>query len=151
MYCYSVDNYLSDDYLAHYGIKGMKWGVRTRVYTKNKVGDYYTPKQKEKMTKLARKVLNKKLQNSNSMYETTKRSSNRAFTKGDTQRSEVLKKRAKSYLSSSKMYQQKLESIDSGKLKAGRDFVTNSVYSTNLPLDAIGFINLRQEHTVDFK
>ena len=28
MYCYSLDSSLSDDYLAHYGVKGMKWGVR---------------------------------------------------------------------------------------------------------------------------
>lgn len=28
MYCYSLDSSLSEDYLAHYGILGMKWGVK---------------------------------------------------------------------------------------------------------------------------
>lgn len=36
----------------------------------------------------------------------------------------------------------KLNDIDSGTLKAGRDYVTNKTVFTNIPLDAIGFINV---------
>ena len=49
------------------------------------------------------------------------------------------------------MREKTLKDIDEGKIKAGRDFVVNSTYSTSLPLDAIGFINLRTERDIDFK
>lgn len=45
----------------------------------------------------------------------------------------------------------KLNDINSGTLKAGRDYVTNKTVYTNLPLDAIGFINVGVATDITYK
>ena len=54
-YMYAVDR--SDEYLAHYGIKGMKWGVRKALETGNtkKLSRMYK-KAAKKLAKLDKKA-----------------------------------------------------------------------------------------------
>ena len=167
-----------DNELYHYGVKGMKWGVRTSVYTKNRIGDNYTDRQKKKMSSAAVRIL-KKERNWDSIYaKGYQNSANRADKRANKHAIDSEKARAKGDIDGSQNYQNKaqkqvakqqqlleaarqhtekaelaskrINDIESGKLKAGRDFVTNSVYSTNLLLDAAGILNVSRVRTVEF-
>lgn len=48
-----------------------------------------------------------------------------------------------------KLAKRTIKDLDSGKIKAGRDFVKNTYVRTNIPLDAIGIINVgvRREYS----
>lgn len=105
--------YYNQDYLAHYGVKGMKWGVRKAslyVKTNNRLGENYSENYKNKMTKQARKLLRKNINDSNFYARITG---------------------AQEYVNKANISRQRLSDIDSGKMKAGRDFVTNSEFAIN--------------------
>lgn len=89
-----------------------------------------------------------------------KKSSWRADTMASIKRSKATKaknsvaakqyiKEAKSLAMQSKTYTKQMHSITSGQKKAGRDFVVNSTYSSNLFLDPI-LLNVRKESRVEF-
>ena len=165
--------------LIHYGIKGMKWGVRTSVYTKNEIGDSYTNRQKKRMTKDAKNILRKNIKENvrtselfnKAASENYKKAdkhvwtSEKAQSKGDIKKFEKYQgkawkqlanqhenlQKAENFSKRAEIFNKKVNDIDSGKIKAGKDFVTNYMYSTNLVLDAAGIINFRREREVNFK
>lgn len=160
--------------LYHYGVKGMKWGVRkdkkrlgevTVSRTNNKVGPYYSDKDKKKMTDRARKSLTQEERLNRARSEVYSNKANRHKNKADsyTNKSQhdkakkQLEKRkeamtlAKEFTKQANTVNKRLSDIDSGRLKAGRDFVTNRKVTTNLALDAIGFVNVQITDTVEFK
>ena len=100
------------------------------------------------MTKQAAKTLNRRIEELNRSAYLSERASVTAKTK-DARTSNALT--AQKYRAVAKLYETKINDIDSGKIKAGRDFVTNSTYSSNLLFDAVGLMNLRTERRVDFK
>lgn len=141
------------DYLAHYGVKGMKWGVRKRgtsveVYSRNRTGDYYTRDEKDHMTKVATKNLTKNYKKATKNRDLYERSSSK--TKDAYKQAKYIAK-AKEFAKQSDLYSKRLKDIDSGKIKAGKDFVTNSYFGTNVLLDVIGLPNIHWGDTVDFK
>ena len=127
-----MSNYIiKDGELMHYGVLGMKWGIRkgrVSVGTQHKVGDSFNLKDKAKMTKQAIKTLNNQ----------HKQATTYAIL-------------GKDFVKQAKMLEKKLDDINSNKLKAGKDFVVNTTYSSNLLLDAVGLINISRERKVDFK
>lgn len=137
--------------LYHYGVVGMKWGIRrgrVSAHTENIVGRSYTTKQKKKMTKNAVKILNRRMEGRNRMADSYERAAARSKTDVSRMSNELA---ARQHRAVAKLYETKIGEIDSGKIKAGRDFVTNSTYSSNLLLDAVGVLNLRTARRVDFK
>ena len=141
----------NDDELMHYGVLGMKWGIhkgRVSASTQRVVGRRYSDKVKKRMTKQAVKILEKDQRRFDTLSQQhenrAKRAKNDIAARNDLNASKFEK-------TMSKMREKTLKDIDEGKIKAGRDFVVNSTYSTSLPLDAIGFINLRTERDIDFK
>ena len=160
--------------LYHYGVKGMKWGVRKdkkrspftiTSRTKNQIGPYYSDKEKRKMTDVARKTLTKEETWNRALSEVNTNKANRHKSKADSYTSKSkndkakkqLEKRkeamalAKEFTNRANIANKRLSDIDSGRLKAGRDFVTNREVSTNVPLDMIGLVNVRVTNTVEFK
>lgn len=129
----------------------MKWGVRkgrVSASTQYKVGRYYSDKQKKRMTKRAVKMLLKDRDRFDKYSRYHENKAKRA--KNDIAAKNELNA-AKFEKAMSKMQDKTLKDIDGGKLKAGRDFVVNSTYSTSLPLAAIGIANIRTERNIDFK
>ena len=103
----------------------MKWGVRKGHYwteTQDKVGGNYTDRQKKRMTRQAKSILNKQIKRSNNIANVYAKDASRAYKKAD-----------------------KLT------LKAGRDYVTNKRSSTNLALSALGIVNWSTEKCIDFR
>ena len=82
----SQGNFMSTDELYHYGVLGMKWGVRKGNYwteTQDKVGGNYTDHQKKRMTRQAKSILNKEIKRSNNIANAYTRDANRAYKKVD--------------------------------------------------------------------
>ena len=48
------------------------------------------------------------------------------------------------------MYKTRINDIETGKIKAGKDFVVNSIYSSNILLDAAGLLNVKAERRIDY-
>lgn len=134
----------------HYGVLGMKWGIRkgrVTARTQNHIGDTYTNKQKNRMTKQATKLLSKKQK----MYEVLSKdlenksikAKNNIAAKRYKDQSEFNKKLAE-------MFKTSINNIETGKIKAGEDFVVNTLYSSSIPLYAIGLLNLRTEREINY-
>ena len=149
------------------------------VHTNNKFGDKYTDRQKKRMASAAKKLLKREetwdkiyakghTNVANRAYKKADKhvwTSEKAQAKGDQQKFEKYQSKAWKQLAkhhsaleaakrsteSSKLAAKRIADIDSGKLQAGRDFVTNSTYYTNLALDAIGLINVGRTRTLEFK
>lgn len=164
--------------LMHYGVLGMKWGV-VHTKPKNSIGDYYSDRKKNRMTKTAVRVLRKDIKEnesnaaifnkaaSNNYKKADKHvwTSERAQNRGDMKKYE--KYQGKAWKQLAKQYEnlqkaerftkeanaskKRMSDITSGKLKAGRDFVTNRIYSTSLPLDMIGVVNLSMDQKLTLK
>lgn len=137
--------------LKHYGVKGMKWGIiRTKFYTKNSVGDTYTDRQKKKMTKRAIKILNSEKKTYDTLAEDSRAKADISYKRADMAKMREYNKRAKQFLKQSEIMNQKISDIETGKVKAGRDFVTNSEYYTMPLLDMLGYINVQSKHRIDY-
>lgn len=137
--------------LYHYGVKGMKWGVRTSRTVEYRFGDKHTNREKKKMTKIARKTIKSQRQTADVLARSNQLKADHAYRQADMKKYKEYTKRAKRFLAHQKFLDKTLSDIDSGQLKAGRDFVTKSTYSSNLLLDAAGWINVRSEHDVRYK
>ena len=130
--------YAANNYLAHHGVLGMKGGVRKAALygrTQNKLGGKYTRRQKDKMQRTAAKFESKNVKENIKNANLMDKNMNRLQT------------RWANALESTK----KLNDINSGTLKAGRDYVTNKTVYTNLPLDAIGFSNVGVATDITYK
>lgn len=98
------------------------------------------------MTKNAASILKKSSQRANVMSSAKKSKATKA--KNSVVAKQYLKE-ARTLAKQSKTYTKQMHSITSGQKKAGRDFVVNSTYSSNLFLDPI-LLNVRKESRVEF-
>lgn len=85
---------MSANELYHYGVKGMKWGVRKSTYyieTQDKVGGNYTNRQKKRMARQAQSILKKQIRESNHVADRYTKAANSVYKKADklTRKSEA--------------------------------------------------------------
>lgn len=156
--------------LYHFGVKGMKWGVRKQPQTIEerfkKVGDskfrskfhtvralnvyktakqladrdakYYTKRARamgKKLNKYTDEAYYKKYKDLKSLLKASDKANKTIW------RAKEYESLAKEYMSQSKLYDRKIDDIKTGKLKAGRDFITElksaGVFSANTDVSVI--------------
>lgn len=105
-------NYIltSSGELYHYGVKGMRWGVRkTRLYTSTNdhVGENYTDRQRKRMKKQARSILKGKIKESDSVAKFYERDAAMAYKKVDRLTSKSEKRQVKGDQEGFNKYQSK--------------------------------------------
>ncbi len=125
--------------LYHFGVPGMRWGVRryqnvdgslTSRGRKRFKEVSKSSKEQERVRKESLKLLGKDLKRTDRKYEKV----NQKFEKTNEQK---YADKAKAYLSKSKDLKTKISNIDSGSLKAGKDYVTTKG-SIKIPYVYIG-------------
>ena len=132
-----------NDELYHYGRLGMKWGQHIYASDGN-----LNKRGKRKFNKVAnnKKLSNKHTEQAKKIISTYSRYEKRnaeefkaeANMRGTSAESKRLYLRwAKESLKQAKVYDKAIKDIDSGNLKAGRDFVVNNfkkkrIYNTNI-------------------
>lgn len=80
--CYSKN----DDELIHYGVKGMKWGVRNgriQAQTLDRIGGAYTSKQKNRIRRQAEKILIKNIDRKERSATSFSKAADKHYKKAD--------------------------------------------------------------------
>lgn len=124
--------------LYHYGVKGMKWGVRRY---RNEDGSL-TAAGKKRESKTAKRILKKDIKDSlknAAGYE--KRSVKR------TDKSEIYSKMGKEYLERANVATKFLNKIETGVVEAGKDYITTTKWS--MKLDLLYGAGLTKTQTLD--
>ena len=124
-------NYANRDELYHYGRKGMKWG--RHIYGKdgnlNRRGRRHfkkvakNPKKIKEQTEQAKKALKSAYKDELEFYKDYKKLAKSPLNNSESR--ERYLHWAKECVEDSKIYKKALKDIDTGKIKAGKDFIIN--------------------------
>lgn len=165
--------------LMHYGVLGMKWGVhhgRKSFGTNDEPGNIYTDRQKERIKKQAKRILNRNIKNYDKAFRLYDEHSKLAYKKADkfVLKSEALKNKgdqkgfekyqskawkslanhityeqtAEQFANASSVSKKKLNEITNDIIKAGQDYVTNKSISL---LPVLGGVLISTIKSVDYK
>lgn len=160
--------------LTHYGVPGMRWGIRKTRYT---AGGVYTDRKKRKFKREAMSILRKESKDAKTYSKIFENKANkdyakadkhvwtseRAQAKGDQAKfekyqgkawnkllsSSIAERQAKAYLERSKKLDKTFREIEHDELKAGRDYVVNKSYhiGVDIPLGTV----LERKRQIDFR
>lgn len=145
-----------DSYLAHYGVKGMKWGFKKgtlSLSTQNKIGSKYTDRQKRGMTRQAERILNKNIKKINRKVNAYSKATEHQTKRGNKTKSDKYRTMAEQYIKRSAIMNTQLTNIKTGTCKAGEDFVTNTAIEGGWRVlaDTHGVFDRRVRQSIEFR